>query len=558
MKTTINTAFSELKQYLYNYSEEAINIKINCLNNCSKHKLNSVNQIKEYHNQLLFLISYAENEDVLNLAEKEMHRLSISVNQLSKTKQIQLVNSGIVNTETHGTYSLTLINWLLNYKPNSVQIHSFGDDGIHPKELLKHFFNEMEFEAISNDTLSKIKWLQLVSGLKKSTQLLNWLVTEIIKLPLDIGLKEQLFESLKLYIRIKTNDFTFSRSFGSIKIKNNFFHTNGILKKFNEVELIHKKLPLPQKLALNEKNNILNTAKTALLLLNRETDPITYGNPEDVLVYNLEHGLTIALFCINPKLRLPIESYIGFMMFKNGYPMSYGGAWLYGKRSLIGINIFEAFRGGESAFVFAQLLRTYAQAFGATQFEVEPYQFGKGNPEGIKSGAFWFYYRFGFRPINSDLFKIAEQEFNEISKTKNYRTSFETLKQFTKSNLIVNFKTTEHIIKPVIISNYITQLITKKFNGDRIKAMGFCKLVLKKELGLNFSKLNELELIAFNKLAFFLTLCLELKKLTNSQKKQLVKLVFSKSSSEYQYITNFLKFPIQRYFVKELLDFKNG
>ena len=71
MKTTINTAFSELKQYLYNYSEEAINIKINCLNNCSKHKLNSVNQIKEYHNQLLFLISYAENEDVLNLAEKE-------------------------------------------------------------------------------------------------------------------------------------------------------------------------------------------------------------------------------------------------------------------------------------------------------------------------------------------------------------------------------------------------------------------------------------------------------------------------------------------------------
>lgn len=557
MKKTINTDFSELKQNLYNYSQNAKNIKINCLNNCSKHKLNSVKQIKKYHNQLLFLITYADNEDVRIRAEKEMQRLSVLVKQLPKTKQILLVNSGIVNAETHGTYSLSFINWLLKNKPNSIQIHSFGNDGTHPKELLKHFLNEMEFEVISNDTLSKIKWLQLVSGFKKSSEQLNWLVTEFIKLPLTIGLKEQLFESLKLYVRIKTNDYAFSRSFGSIQIKNYYYHSNGILKKFNELELIHKKLPQQLKLTLTEKSKILNTAKTALLLLNRETDPITYGNPEDILVYNLEHGLTIALFCIKPELRLPIESYVGFMMFKNGYPMSYGGAWLFGKRSLIGINIFEAFRGGESAFVFAQLIRTYAQAFGVTQFEVEPYQFGKGNPEGIKSGAFWFYYRFGFRPINNELFKIAEQEYDEILKTKNYRTSFETLKQFTKSNLIVNFKPTEYIIKPTKISNYITNVITEKFNGDRTKAMDFCKLNLKIELGLNFYKLNELEQIAFNKLAFFVTFCINIKKLTKLHKKQLIKLIFTKSNSEYQYITDFLKFPLKRYFVKDLLDFKN-
>jgi hypothetical protein len=303
LKKTINTDFSELKQNLYNYSQNAKNIKINCLNNCSKHKLNSVKQIKKYHNQLLFLITYADNEDVRIRAEKEMQRLSVLVKQLPKTKQILLVNSGIVNAETHGTYSLSFINWLLKNKPNSIQIHSFGNDGTHPKELLKHFLNEMEFEVISNDTLSKIKWLQLVSGFKKSSEQLNWLVTEFIKLPLTIGLKEQLFESLKLYVRIKTNDYAFSRSFGSIQIKNYYYHSNGILKKFNELELIHKKLPQQLKLTLTEKSKILNTAKTALLLLNRETDPITYGNPEDILVYNLEHGLTIALFCIKPELR---------------------------------------------------------------------------------------------------------------------------------------------------------------------------------------------------------------------------------------------------------------
>ncbi|MBK9983286.1 MAG: hypothetical protein IPP15_12935 [Saprospiraceae bacterium] len=57
------------------------------------------------------------------------------------------------------------------------------------------------------------------------------------------------------------------------------------------------------------------------------------------------------------------------------------------------------FRNGESAFILAQLLRVYKHVFKLSYFEVEPYQFGLDNPEGIASGAFWFYYRFGFRPL---------------------------------------------------------------------------------------------------------------------------------------------------------------
>ena len=34
------------------------------------------------------------------------------------------------------------------------------------------------------------------------------------------------------------------------------------------------------------------------------------------------------------------------------------------------------------------------------RFVVEPSQFGGTNKEGLLSGAFWFYYRLGFRPID--------------------------------------------------------------------------------------------------------------------------------------------------------------
>ena len=91
---------------------------------------------------------------------------------------------------------------------------------------------------------------------------------------------------------------------------------NNLLKKFDERELINKKLPAPKKLSEADKNTIIEKARIALFLLNRETEPVVYCNADGLLFYELEHGLSIALFSILPERRLPLESYIGFMMFK--------------------------------------------------------------------------------------------------------------------------------------------------------------------------------------------------------------------------------------------------
>ena len=36
--------------------------------------------------------------------------------------------------------------------------------------------------------------------------------------------------------------------------------------------------------------------------------------------------------------------------------------------------------------------------FGADAFMIPPYQLGAGNDEALKSGAWWFYQKMGFRP----------------------------------------------------------------------------------------------------------------------------------------------------------------
>lgn len=120
--------------------------------------------------------------------------------------------------------------------------------------------------------------------------------------------------------------------------------------------------------------------------------------------------------------RLPIDTYIGFFAFKNQIPYAYGGTWLLGSTAKIGLNIFPSYRGGESTWFFAQLMRVYYQEFKPDYFIAEPYQIGRGNPEGIASGAFWFYYKLGFRSLTHSHRLFASKEFDKLSSGKRKKT----------------------------------------------------------------------------------------------------------------------------------------
>src|SRR5262249_49872386 len=71
---------------------------------------------------------------------------------------------------------------------------------------------------------------------------------------------------------------------------------------------------------------------------------------------------------------------------------------------------FETYRGGEAAFVFARVLAMAQHLFGAESFSIEPYQLGRGNAEGLASGAWWFYYNLGFRPRARAARRLARRE----------------------------------------------------------------------------------------------------------------------------------------------------
>jgi hypothetical protein len=210
-----------------------------------------------------------------------------------------------------------------------------------------------------------------------------------------------------------------------------------------------------------------------MVLTVRETDPATYLDPRSLRLYDLERGLSCAIFGMTPERQLPLESYVGFTLFKNGLPVSYGGSWVMGERATFGMNIFEPFRGGESGYMMCQLLRTYRQAFKARYFEVDAYQFGLDNPDGIASGAFWFYYRYGFRPLAPALQRLALQEKQRIDRQNGYRSPARTLLRFTQSNVALNFggPVPPHLSD---ITTRVTRMIAADYGGDRVLAERDC------------------------------------------------------------------------------------
>jgi hypothetical protein len=102
----------------------------------------------------------------------------------------------------------------------------------------------------------------------------------------------------------------------------------------------------------------------------------------------------------------------------------------------VGFNLYYTFRQGETAWLYARLLKLYRERFRVTSFLVDPYQLGHENEEAIESGSFWFYYKLGFRPESPEVARLAERERKKIASQPGYRTRPATLRKLAASPVV--------------------------------------------------------------------------------------------------------------------------
>ncbi|MDR2153737.1 MAG: hypothetical protein LBE78_01725 [Burkholderiaceae bacterium] len=426
--------------------------------------------LADYYDTLLFIAAHPPDTATHALVAREFKRIAAFLKALRAQPRPALADRGLPWVDTVSRFSHDCVRWLLAHPHCRVRLERCEAQAL------------LDLNAVLRLTLPALERGETTAGLDndallaalkvKPARRLAFIVGELSRLDTLPLVKDQLFDALDVYVRVQPRSAAFAKSGNRLPVPSLFIQPD-LLRRFDAVALMNQPLPAPRRLSAREQDGLIRVLRDTMTLTVRETDPITYLDPGALRLYELERGLACAIFGMTPARQLPLESYVGFVLFKNGLPVSYGGSWVMGERATFGMNIFEPFRGGESGYMMCQLLRTYRQAFDVRYFEVEPYQFGLDNPDGIASGAFWFYYRYGFRPLEPALARLAAREKKRIDQGDGYRSTEKTLLRFTESNVALNFggPVPPHLAD---ITARVTQMIATDYADDRLGAERDC------------------------------------------------------------------------------------
>jgi hypothetical protein len=267
---------------------------------------------------------------------------------------------------------------------------------------------------------------------------LGWLLERIGALPINARERADLYESMELLLVWRIGNAAASRSRMRVPASSPFYHREPLLRR-KDISLARELEgpPLPVKrVAKTAARKVLDLILDNSAMRYRELYGFTHPDEGRVFSADAGRGVEIIFFGVPPEWRLPLRAYHCGVFFKNGVPTGYVEVLSLFERAEVGFNLYYTFREGESAWLYARLLRLFRQVLGVTCFSVDPYQIGLENEEAIESGAFWFYRKLGFRPLDREATQLTEREEDRMRRAPGYRSSRRTLEKLARSYLL--------------------------------------------------------------------------------------------------------------------------
>lgn len=460
-----------LSQTLHDYSPEGRAGFHRLLERASKEEVVTPQELLAYHELLLFTVTYPADLKTLRLAEKELTRLeAISRKRCQVRRKWDdcLEDSGITGSKVRRAFTLDALRWLAKRAGTLAEIdwECLDDNEGKLDDFIRTSIPGLA-DAVLNTSLTTRELLEKLAAPRQSQ--LAFLCRNLYpEGELATADMDKAFDALEIQVTWRVGEH--SRTTLRGPQRRVYFHNNGLSTSPSVERVLNTALPKSRALSAAQRQSLVDLAMSALLARGRETDPVTYANLAEVTHFQLDFGIDVILFGLVPSRRLPLESYIGFLALKNRVPVAYGGAWILGQRAEIGVNVFETFRGADSYRLFAEVMRVYRQYYNIETFLVQSYQFGDENDEGIQSGAFWFYYKLGFRPLDPTLRLIAEKEVARRKADPLYRTGPKTLKRLAKENLSLKLSKAEEAYDVSKIGLAVALRVSRQSGGDMIQA----------------------------------------------------------------------------------------
>jgi hypothetical protein len=434
-----NRVLKELEEFKRRFGDGDAKI-LRALVVLSKSKFTDAESLIRFHEALLFFRAYPPNASVLKRVEAILKTFGQRVSQLRETDaDLSPLDdpevSGIAETSVTSNFSYPIVCWLAANYPAQLSIDwDWFEEEDRFGATMPRFLPLFAEDALVEAHVPCRDWLHAAKG--RANEVV-WLIERFESLEISEKEKAELYDSLKIHVTWKFG-LRVSRTRMKLPVRRIFFHDKPLIPR-REISLATELAspPIPvQKLSPAQGELILNMARETSAVRYRELHGFTFGDSRRVLKANLGRGTEVFIMGVPVENRLPLRTYHAAMIFKNGVPVGYFEGLSIFERMESGFNLYYAFREGETAWLYARILRLMRQLLGVSVFSIDPYQVGHENEEGIESGAFWFYRKLGFRPVRPDLIKLMLSEERKMSADPSHRTSARTLRELAAGHML--------------------------------------------------------------------------------------------------------------------------
>lgn len=382
-------------------------------------------ELIELHETTLYLRAYPQNARVLKLADAILSSFGERLRGIDREPFEYADVSGISRTGLSTDFSYPFAKSLAERHGNNIRID--WDKYEHPGRLgpvLARLIPEaFEDWAIAPHPDWR-RWYEEAGGS------LPWLMA---------GVTPEVYDLLELPLRWEVGDTNASRSRARIPRRDVFYHEGPLLTR-KDVS-IEAGFDAPKiratRLSRQRAQELLDGIVDASAVRYRELYGFLYPDTSGVYHADLGRGVDFYFFGVPRKWRLRRNYHCG-MYFKNGVPIGYVEMLAAGGRMEVGFNLYYTFRQGETAWLYARLMKLFHERYRVTTFVIDPYQLGHENDEAIESGAFWFYYKLGFRPESENAAKLAERQARKIAAQPGYRTRPAMLRKLATAAMVFN------------------------------------------------------------------------------------------------------------------------
>jgi hypothetical protein len=468
------------------YGADAAAGKRACLAALRGARLRRAADVLRLHEALCFLRAYPDDRPVLTLVERMLRAFPRRADL--RRHRAALADSGIAGTAIRYRFFAPTAEWLARRWPGRMRVdwaRFRRQDRLEP--LLPLLAHHAETPGLDEWDLGVQGWVRRLAGRRETDA--AFLARRFAALAADPVVRETVYDGLDIPVVLAPGPGAPSRTLARHGPSPVAFVREGLRRVRPVLPDAARHAPRRVRpVGRREAEALIDLAREAMVTRQRDLDIFCHASPDDVRLVEWEEGLQFACMGFRPERRLLLEAVYGFLTLKSGVPVGYVLTSALLGSSEVAYNVFDTYRGGEAGVIYGRVLATVRHLFGSDAFTILPYQLGDDNEEAIRSGAWWFYQKVGFRPRHPEARRLMRGELRRMARDPAHRSTPATLRALAAHNLYYFLDAPRRgIIGDDLLATIglrVTDHLAARFGADREAAARACERQAAARLGL--------------------------------------------------------------------------